>query len=284
MDINQFRNWPLLATAIPVASATLCAALIVVLRPLPRPLCFGTAQRSLITYGAHAAGRRHCNNGCDSHRRPARGALDHAHVCSASSCPLRPSFSLSSERSTTCGRCPLCRACCCRSSLSHRSSSCCRSRCLVPSFRSGLSATVTARHAVVCQSRQFHGRARLDDSGRNAAGHRDAGRVRAGRLTPLGVLPVVLALAGALIGFAPFNRPVARLFLGDVGSLPLGLLIAWSLVLLAGQGHLLRPCCCRSTIWPMRPSPCCCDCPGARRYGKRTGRISISARPITGSP
>jgi UDP-N-acetylmuramyl pentapeptide phosphotransferase/UDP-N-acetylglucosamine-1-phosphate transferase len=42
-----------------------------------------------------------------------------------------------------------------------------------------------------------------------------------------------LALCGALIGFAPFNRPVAKLFLGDVGSLPLGLLLGWLLILLA---------------------------------------------------
>jgi UDP-N-acetylmuramyl pentapeptide phosphotransferase/UDP-N-acetylglucosamine-1-phosphate transferase len=59
----------------------------------------------------------------------------------------------------------------------------------------------------------------------------------------LGGLPahgVVLALAlcGALLGFAPFNKPVARIFLGDVGSLPIGLLFAWLLVLLAGSGHL----------------------------------------------
>ena len=47
-----------------------------------------------------------------------------------------------------------------------------------------------------------------------------------------------LALLGALIGFAPFNRPVARLFLGDVGSLPLGLLAGWLLALLADKGHL----------------------------------------------
>ncbi len=56
---------------------------------------------------------------------------------------------------------------------------------------------------------------------------------------PAVVLPVALALAGALVGFAPFNRPVARLFLGDVGSLPLGLLVGWCLVLLAGGGHLV---------------------------------------------
>jgi UDP-N-acetylmuramyl pentapeptide phosphotransferase/UDP-N-acetylglucosamine-1-phosphate transferase len=59
----------------------------------------------------------------------------------------------------------------------------------------------------------------------------------------LGAMPmhgviVALALCGALLGFAPFNRPVARIFLGDVGSLPIGLLFAWLLVLLAGSGHL----------------------------------------------
>jgi UDP-N-acetylmuramyl pentapeptide phosphotransferase/UDP-N-acetylglucosamine-1-phosphate transferase len=59
----------------------------------------------------------------------------------------------------------------------------------------------------------------------------------------MGALPkeatlVALALCGATIGFAPFNRPVARLFLGDVGSLPIGLLLGWMLILLAGQGHL----------------------------------------------
>jgi UDP-N-acetylmuramyl pentapeptide phosphotransferase/UDP-N-acetylglucosamine-1-phosphate transferase len=41
------------------------------------------------------------------------------------------------------------------------------------------------------------------------------------------------ALLGALLGFAPFNRPVARIFLGDVGSLPIGLLVGWCLLQLA---------------------------------------------------
>ena len=52
---------------------------------------------------------------------------------------------------------------------------------------------------------------------------------------PASILPVALALAGALIGFAPFNRPVARLFLGDVGSLPIGLITGWCLLALAEQ-------------------------------------------------
>src|SRR5262249_16798669 len=55
---------------------------------------------------------------------------------------------------------------------------------------------------------------------------------------PAPALVVAFALLGALIGFAPFNRPVARLFLGDVGSLPIGLLLGWLLVFLAGRGHL----------------------------------------------
>jgi UDP-N-acetylmuramyl pentapeptide phosphotransferase/UDP-N-acetylglucosamine-1-phosphate transferase len=41
-----------------------------------------------------------------------------------------------------------------------------------------------------------------------------------------------------MIGFAPFNKPVAKIFLGDVGSLPIGLLLGWLLLELAGSGHL----------------------------------------------
>ncbi|WP_239468087.1 MraY family glycosyltransferase [Microvirga arvi] len=49
---------------------------------------------------------------------------------------------------------------------------------------------------------------------------------------------VAASLCGALLGFAPFNKPVARLFLGDVGSLPIGLLVGWMLLHLAGTGAL----------------------------------------------
>lgn len=54
----------------------------------------------------------------------------------------------------------------------------------------------------------------------------------------LGELPASTTLAsaalfGAMLGFAPFNRPVARIFLGDVGSLPIGLLVGWCLLQLA---------------------------------------------------
>jgi UDP-N-acetylmuramyl pentapeptide phosphotransferase/UDP-N-acetylglucosamine-1-phosphate transferase len=55
---------------------------------------------------------------------------------------------------------------------------------------------------------------------------------------PAPAVMVALALLGGIIGFAPFNRPVARLFLGDVGSLPIGLMLGWILLLLAGRGHL----------------------------------------------
>jgi UDP-N-acetylmuramyl pentapeptide phosphotransferase/UDP-N-acetylglucosamine-1-phosphate transferase len=58
-------------------------------------------------------------------------------------------------------------------------------------------------------------------------------------VAPTDVVLVALALLGATIGFAPFNRPVARLFLGDVGSLPIGLMLGWMLMMLAGSGHLV---------------------------------------------
>jgi UDP-N-acetylmuramyl pentapeptide phosphotransferase/UDP-N-acetylglucosamine-1-phosphate transferase len=47
-----------------------------------------------------------------------------------------------------------------------------------------------------------------------------------------------MALGGAVIGFAYFNRPRARIFLGDVGSLPIGLILGWLLLLVAGSGHV----------------------------------------------
>jgi UDP-N-acetylmuramyl pentapeptide phosphotransferase/UDP-N-acetylglucosamine-1-phosphate transferase len=59
----------------------------------------------------------------------------------------------------------------------------------------------------------------------------------AGALPAQGII-LALALLGATLGFAPFNRPVARLFLGDVGSLPVGLLLGWLLLMLAANGHL----------------------------------------------
>jgi UDP-N-acetylmuramyl pentapeptide phosphotransferase/UDP-N-acetylglucosamine-1-phosphate transferase len=62
-------------------------------------------------------------------------------------------------------------------------------------------------------------------------------------LALLGAVPqtpalIASALLGAMLGFAPFNRPVAKLFLGDGGSLPIGLVLGWLLVQLAGNGHL----------------------------------------------
>jgi UDP-N-acetylmuramyl pentapeptide phosphotransferase/UDP-N-acetylglucosamine-1-phosphate transferase len=59
----------------------------------------------------------------------------------------------------------------------------------------------------------------------------------AGVMAPLPAL-VAAALLGAMVGFAPFNKPVARIFLGDVGSLPVGLLLGWLLLQLAAAGHL----------------------------------------------
>lgn len=57
-------------------------------------------------------------------------------------------------------------------------------------------------------------------------------------ITSAGGGVIAAALAGALIGFAPFNRHPARLFLGDVGSLPIGLMIAALLTELATTASL----------------------------------------------
>jgi UDP-N-acetylmuramyl pentapeptide phosphotransferase/UDP-N-acetylglucosamine-1-phosphate transferase len=59
----------------------------------------------------------------------------------------------------------------------------------------------------------------------------------AGVVAPLPAL-LAAALLGAIVGFAPFNKPVAQIFLGDVGSLPIGLLLGWLLLQLAAKGHL----------------------------------------------
>jgi UDP-N-acetylmuramyl pentapeptide phosphotransferase/UDP-N-acetylglucosamine-1-phosphate transferase len=46
-------------------------------------------------------------------------------------------------------------------------------------------------------------------------------------------------LAGALIGFAPYNKPRAKIFLGDVGSLPIGFVVAALLLQIVLAGHLV---------------------------------------------
>jgi UDP-N-acetylmuramyl pentapeptide phosphotransferase/UDP-N-acetylglucosamine-1-phosphate transferase len=56
---------------------------------------------------------------------------------------------------------------------------------------------------------------------------------------PVSATIVAAALGGAMVGFAPFNRPVARVFLGDVGSLPIGLLLGWCLLQLAWHQHIV---------------------------------------------
>jgi UDP-N-acetylmuramyl pentapeptide phosphotransferase/UDP-N-acetylglucosamine-1-phosphate transferase len=59
---------------------------------------------------------------------------------------------------------------------------------------------------------------------------------------------LALALLGALLGFAPFNKPVAKLFLGDVGALPLGLISGVLLLVLAHETHVLT-----ALILPLYP-------------------------------
>jgi UDP-N-acetylmuramyl pentapeptide phosphotransferase/UDP-N-acetylglucosamine-1-phosphate transferase len=55
---------------------------------------------------------------------------------------------------------------------------------------------------------------------------------------PASATIVAATLCGAMVGFAPFNRPVAKIFLGDVGSLPIGLLLGWCLLQLAWRQQI----------------------------------------------
>lgn len=45
---------------------------------------------------------------------------------------------------------------------------------------------------------------------------------------------LALALLGAILGFAVFNKHPAQIFLGDAGSLPIGLILAFMLICVAG--------------------------------------------------
>ncbi len=50
---------------------------------------------------------------------------------------------------------------------------------------------------------------------------------------------IAFAVSGALAGFAIFNHPPARIFSGDSGSLPLGLISAFALLLFARQAGII---------------------------------------------
>jgi UDP-N-acetylmuramyl pentapeptide phosphotransferase/UDP-N-acetylglucosamine-1-phosphate transferase len=54
---------------------------------------------------------------------------------------------------------------------------------------------------------------------------------------PEGLVTYGLILAGAAAAFLRFNWPPAKLFLGDVGSIPLGFLTGWLLLTLAMSGY-----------------------------------------------
>lgn len=59
-------------------------------------------------------------------------------------------------------------------------------------------------------------------------------------LDPVLMVPAV-ATAAACLGFLPFNFPKARIFMGDVGSTVLGLMLALLLLVAVRHGHLPAP-------------------------------------------
>jgi UDP-N-acetylmuramyl pentapeptide phosphotransferase/UDP-N-acetylglucosamine-1-phosphate transferase len=57
-------------------------------------------------------------------------------------------------------------------------------------------------------------------------------------IVPPNIGLLALALLGAMLGFAWFNKHPAKIFLGDAGSLPIGLLLAFMLIYVA-EAHLV---------------------------------------------
>jgi len=55
------------------------------------------------------------------------------------------------------------------------------------------------------------------------------------------VAVLIAALAGAMLPFLFLNAPPARVFMGDVGSLPVGAVLGWAIVQLAGTSGLGEP-------------------------------------------
>ena len=47
-----------------------------------------------------------------------------------------------------------------------------------------------------------------------------------------------IVVGAAVLGFLPYNVPVARMFMGDVGSATLGFVLGWLLIVVAAQGAL----------------------------------------------
>jgi len=64
-----------------------------------------------------------------------------------------------------------------------------------------------------------------------------AGVAALGLFVPGGATLPALAVAAAAAGFLVWNWPPAKIFLGDVGSVPLGYLLGWILLGLALAGH-----------------------------------------------
>ena len=55
---------------------------------------------------------------------------------------------------------------------------------------------------------------------------------------PASIGLLALALLGAMLGFAYFNKHPAQIFLGDAGSLPIGLVLAYALIYVA-EAHIV---------------------------------------------
>ena len=228
-------TWPVLALGVVVAAAALTAGLILILKPLlVRFLLAQPNARSRIKWQRRKAP---ASPSCSPWSRSAalacllsaslRGAL--RALCP---CLPPPQRSPCSARSTTPTRSRPCGASSARPLPPSSWWRACRSDLrLLP----GLLPLMVERALLVLgtvglhQCRQLPRRHRLDDGGRGRPHHPGVAVLEALGAVPARIGLLALALLGAMLGFALFNKHPAQVFLGDAGSLPIGLCLAFLL-------------------------------------------------------
>ena len=98
------------------------------------------------------------------------------------------------------------------------------------------------------------------------------------------LIGLAIAITGAALGFLVWNWHPARIFMGDVGAVPLGFIMGWLMLDLAVRGHLAAALILPSTISPTPPSPLSGVCSTAKNRGRPTAATSTSARAGCSAP
>ena len=96
-------------------------------------------------------------------------------------------------------------------------------------------------------------------------------------VAPAGLGPLGLALAGVSLGFLLWNWNPAKIFLGDVGSVPLGYLAGWLLLALATAGAWQAGAAAAGVLSRRRNVHNCAPPPARQAYMGSASRAPLSA-------